>query len=279
MTTRCRAFTLIELLVVIAIIAVLVGILLPALGAAREAARKVKCASNLHQMSLSMDAYLIDYRDIYPPHRSGVADFSGLDETWWWGTLIYETKFDSSAARAVALPEHLAAAYELFRCPNIRNGETLGPSAGGTTWTWRFDAHRVGYGYNTFWFGLYYYDWQVAAGMDSFWAMRDGRRLITTRFLKGADVVMPLNTVTLGDSSPRPDGLWASSMWFPFNGDETHNEGIESRHGGKREAQGTGNTAFADGHVKAFKHKEINDPISNRKYWDPRWPGSARQWW
>ena len=57
MRQRKEAFTLIELLVVISIIALLVAMLLPALGRAREAARQVACASNLHQISLLMTMY------------------------------------------------------------------------------------------------------------------------------------------------------------------------------------------------------------------------------
>ncbi len=56
-------FTLIELLVVISIIALLVGLLLPALGAAREAGRSVKCMSNQKQMVLAMTAYATDHKD------------------------------------------------------------------------------------------------------------------------------------------------------------------------------------------------------------------------
>jgi prepilin-type N-terminal cleavage/methylation domain-containing protein len=66
-----HAFTLIELLVVIAIIAVLASMLLPALGRAKETARRIRCTSNLHQVSLANLMYAGDYSGGYPP-RSDV---------------------------------------------------------------------------------------------------------------------------------------------------------------------------------------------------------------
>ncbi len=76
---RAGAFTLIELLVVIAIIAILAGMLLPSLSGAKEAAKRISCVNNLHQLGLSHTLYAGDHQGKFVPRTYNPA----------WPSLLY----------------------------------------------------------------------------------------------------------------------------------------------------------------------------------------------
>jgi len=122
---RCRvagacAFTLIELLVVIGIVALLVGILLPALAGARRTARLAQCASQLKQMQAGTLAYTTDNRE-FPRTKYNADDTAeAYSDDWSLGNPFdagMESNVVSAAIWLLARTDYLAS-IAIFSCPS-----------------------------------------------------------------------------------------------------------------------------------------------------------------
>ncbi len=253
---RQPGFTLIELLVVIAIIAILAGLLLPALARAKAKGERIACLNNLRQIGLFMQLYTEDNNDTFPAHRN--LGLKTADEvpsrTNWWGTSIV-----GYSANGLT---------NLFHCPSFKGKRT----DNGVKWQWKFDCHLVGYGYNGYFLGIHPYDGDnLSVG---------GVNFATKPWFKRSALVSPAQNLLIGDSMPRSDLLWSSSLWWPTScmdqkaSGSKGFEGIDSlRH------LGTGVVVFNDGHSEARKDRQINPPVDpgsggakgliNSEYWDP----------
>jgi len=140
-----RAFTLVELLVVVAIIALLLGILLPALSHARLAAQTSVCASNLRQLHLANTGYASEWRGHYVPASEDIHEgFGGRKR--WHGTRIspgvstdpQDNDFDPAKGPLV---DYLGKTGRVKACPTFTEFSDDGNDNA-------FEAGTGGYGYN-----------------------------------------------------------------------------------------------------------------------------------
>ncbi len=119
---REAAFTLIELLVVIAVIAVLLGILLPALARSKAAAQKTKCLSNLRQMGVAFELYSTDNQQRFPLNYDGLAGRQ-MVPNWAYGNmadLVDRRDYESLLSPARTLLAPYLQEPRLYKCPSDR---------------------------------------------------------------------------------------------------------------------------------------------------------------
>jgi prepilin-type N-terminal cleavage/methylation domain-containing protein/prepilin-type processing-associated H-X9-DG protein len=147
---RPRAFTLIELLVVIAIIAILIGLLLPAVQKVREAAARMKCSNQLKQIALACHAYENTFgylpaprgnlQATAPPNGTGPSSNApGFTQyRGWMAEILPYVEQDNLYKALLPWPSGFVANYtkpvSAYICPSEPRGLTSGPSGAFTTY-------------------------------------------------------------------------------------------------------------------------------------------------